>query len=61
MTTTGNTPGIGDVQAAGIPVTGQHRALRLPTGTLGFEARMDVPPPCPVYLPTRVRSARLSR
>ena len=33
MTTTGNTPGIGDVQAVGIPVTDQDRALRSCTDT----------------------------
>jgi lactoylglutathione lyase len=47
MTTTGNTPGIGDVQAVGIPVTDQDRALRFYTDTLGFEVRMDVPLPQP--------------
>ncbi len=45
MTTAHPAAGIGAIQAVGIPVTDQDRALRFYTDSLGFEIGMDVPLP----------------
>lgn len=45
MNTTASTPGIGAIQAVGIPVTDQDRALHFYTDTLDFEVLLDVPLP----------------